>query len=287
MFVQWGRKLQVEITLPGGTFVRLCDYNSQSAGVTLACRVEVVRHLRPEPYTSRISIYNLSEALQAALVGCVSSARQMSYLQKIALQAGRIRVRAGRDAFRFSEICNDYIVDITTPDTGNNDNLTVIEAIDGRLAWDAFFVSEGMTLPSSAVIVSAQLGVPPPPVPDLPTKTVTYNLCGNGQQDAIDTFARLGMTPIWRGDKMVWLPSNGVLTLPAVVLDTIAMRPRALREPNGYQPIRTLHDPLLLTGRQAVYRGVAYRIEECAASLSTFEDDWFADMRLRSLVPGV
>lgn len=287
MFLQWGRKLQVDITLPGGSFVRLVDYDSRSTRVSLACQVEVVRHLRPEPYTSRISIYNLSTAFQAALVGATTAARQMSYLQKVALQAGRIKVRAGRDAFRFTEIANDYIIDIQTPDTGGSDTLTVIEAIDGRLAWDAFFVTEGLTLPSSAAIVSAQLGVPPPPVPDLPTKTVTYNLAGNGQADAIATFERLGMTPIWRGDKMVWLPTNGVLTLPAVVLDTIAMRPAALREPAGYQPVKTLHDPLLLAGRQAVYKGQANRIEEVLARLSTFEDSWEADLRLRSLVPGV
>lgn len=278
--LQWGRRLRVTYTTPAGVPIRLVDFDSQRGARGLDCEVEVTRHLRPEPQPSRVTIWGLSKLTREGMAVATRAAREMSYAQRLQLQAGRLHIEIGRSDLDLGLWANDAILDLRN-DPRPPEVHTEIEAQDGRLGWESFFVKESGDRPPLADDVALALGVPNPPVPDTRKRsTVTYSLVGPGREEALAHFARLGLIPVFFGDVPRYIPANGVLALPALVLDTIVMSAGS-PGPWGYREFETLADPGLVAGRQVVYQGAIGRIEEVSARLSTFGPEWYAKLTVR------
>lgn len=278
--LQWGRRLRVHYTTPAGQTIRLVDFDSQRAVPGLHCSVEVTRHLRPEPQPSRVEIWGLSEVTRSAMSVATRAAREMSYAQRVQLQAGRVLIELGRSDTDLALWATDAILDVHSPPRPP-EVCTEITAQDGRLGWDSFFMNTSEDRPPLADDVAAALGVANPPLPDTKKRTtVTYSVVGPGREEALAQFRRLGLIPIFFGDMPRYLPANGVLTLPALNLDTIVVS-ASDPGPWGYRELEVLADSGLVAGRQVFYQGQPGRIEEVSARLSTFSTDWHATITVR------
>lgn len=283
--LQWGRMLQVELTLPNGAFVRLVEYDSTKPAdhQGLACTVEVTRHVLPEAQPLLVTVYNLAPALLTTIIETVAAARAQSYITSQAVRAGRLTVRAGRTPETMRKIADDIIVNVTQVAGESVDVATVIEAEDGRLQWESLFVEA-----SSPADGLAKLGSP------LPAATgpaqVTYSASG-GSHITLDTQAvieALGYRPVMQGDTVVWLPIDGSLAFPSAILDTVALRPIAPEGPDGTRSITALYDSMYQPGLRAVLQSRHYAMDEIKATLSTYDaSGWTATLALRSIVPTV
>lgn len=278
--LQWGRRLVVRYTSPAGVPITLVDFDSQRATPALHCEVTITRHLRPEPQASRLIIYGLSKATRVAMAAATRAARELAYAQRLALRAGRLQISMGRTNLDLGLWADDAILDLQSEDTPPNSRLDV-EAQDGRLFWDSFFLNTSQDRPPVAEDVALAAGVANPPLPDVRKRaTVTYSVAGPGREEALAHFRRLGLIPVFFGDVIRYIPANGVLALPALALDTITVS-AGLPGPWGYREFQVLADPGLMAGRQVIYQGAVGRIEEVSASLSTFANEWYSKLTVR------
>lgn len=285
--LQWGRKLQVDLTLPGGVPIRLVDFDSQRVREHqgLGCTLTFTRHTSPAPQPVLCTVKNLAPLLQQQLYATVALARNQSALSRQALRAGRLVVRAGRDIITMRKVVDDEILDVEIPpdDGATADVDTIIVGQDGRLLWDNAFITT-MT-PVQGI---AQLGAVPSPIPTPPLPT--YAHAGAGQTaslDIQDVVNALGYQPVMRGDAVVWIPIAGTATYPPVILDTVAIPPIPPEGEGGKRTVTVLYNSEYMAAGPAVLQGRSYAMESITANLSTHDPNgWTASITLMSLLPG-
>lgn len=279
--LQWGQYLRVLYTPPSGPpGLEIVRYDSTAATPKMHVGVSFTRHIRPAAQSSSVIVWNLSAVTREALGLSARLAREQAYSVRGPIQAGRIMVFAGRSVLDADLVVNDAILDIRSTYSAPNWR-TEITAQDGRLPWEGFFLNTSEVRPPVAAAVAARAGITSPPVPDTrKRKSVTYSAIGPGKDEALAVFSALGLAPIFNGDAVRFVPTNGTLLLPALVIDGIVQDPG---QPGawGARQMTTLYDPGLKAGRQVVYKGALSRLEEVAGELSTFGGDWNARISAR------
>lgn len=290
-----GRRLRVTYTGPSGATAVLVDSvigpattalglaAVQAAKQSLHCDVDVTRHLRPAAQPSTVTVYGLSRARMDTIVSEVAQARELSYEQRTAVNAGMLRIEYGLADQDLTVLAHDAIVDARLTGEGV-DRALVIEAVDGRLLWDTLFITESrQPTPDN---VAEQAGLSKPPVAQAPAKTrsVTYTLQGAGEADALMVFARLGLAPVYTAEGVRYIAAGKALLLPPLDLSAVIVPPIEPPGAGGVLKVRTLANPGLIAGRQVTLGHVPpkpYRLDEIRVGLSNYAPTWHADLLCR------
>jgi hypothetical protein len=283
---QWGRLLQVDLTLPGGVPIRLVDFDSRRVRdhQGLACDLTFTRHVLPVAQPVTCTVYNMAPLLVDQVYGIVAAARNTSALTQAAVRAGRLVIRAGRDEITMIKVVDDLVTSVDQPSataTGA-DVATVIEGQDGRLLWDSLYIDTLTPLQGLVKAGALPSPVPPPPLP-------TYTHGGAGETITLDTqsvIGALGYIPIQRGDATVWVPVGGTMALPVIMLDTVCIPPVPPEGPNGVRRINVMYDSIFMPGMACTLLGRPYAMDEIIPTLSTQDPmGWTASLLLRSTLP--
>jgi len=145
---KFGRSVRVYFQTAVGAVFQLVDWRAGRpvpnplGNVSLSAHFTIRRSTNPEPHTCELVVPGLSRFRRESILRAYEEAERLSWSQRTAIQAGRVRIDAGYG----DDVATLFIGDIA-PD-GVRDDFTrpghalTLRALDGRIAWKGRFVNK-------------------------------------------------------------------------------------------------------------------------------------------------
>lgn len=149
-FEKYGRTIRVYLQT-GGKLIQLVSwYNGLpvqpegSNNISLKCSFTVRRSTNPQPHECELRVWGLSRDRRESLLKAYEEAEETSWKQRAELALGKIRIDAGYGDDAATLFVGDLAPDGVMVEPQRPGHVTVLRALDGRIAWKGRFVNKSI-----------------------------------------------------------------------------------------------------------------------------------------------
>lgn len=120
--------------------ILVADIQGGNVEKSLAVDFHVIKHVKLEPHSTTVTVYNLNQQNREKLTRRLEEAKKLSFEQRKELKAGQVTLRAGYESAELISIADIRTIE-HKPQKGGG-FVTYIQAFDGRVSWDGAFAKE-------------------------------------------------------------------------------------------------------------------------------------------------